>query len=408
MEKAKTSQIHIGLGAIGFAASLYALATHLKATVTGEALSCDVSQNVSCTKVFGSEYGEFLGIPLGAFGMAYFGIVLTVAFLPIIIEVSTKWIAQWRLLVATVGFATSALLFYVSSFKINAVCPVCSGIHVLNLILFVVSFVQFNKVKLDESVAHPNAFLKLVSTALLFATPPIIAGVIGPSIAPMIYSNSSTISATETAQPASAEGTPLATEALTFNKSNFVGKGEDYRKGADDARVVMYMWSDFQCPACRMASEGIEKATKEFGQNRVLFVYKNYPLSSTCNPKVQSNMHPYACTAAVAARCAGAQGKFWEFKNWIFTLQELEGKDLETAHSSESYTRQAETLGLNNQRFGECLKSNVEMEKIQEDMQAADKIGITGTPMIIINGRKFTGNVRDSSALIAEFEAASR
>lgn len=408
MEKAKASQVHIGLGAIGFAVSLYALAAHLKATVTGETLSCDLSESVSCTKVFGSEYGEFLGMPLGAFGMAYFGIVLTVAFLPKIVEVSPKWIAQWRMLVATIGFATSALLFYLSYFKLNAVCPVCTGIHVINLILFIVSFMQFNKVRGEESVAHPNAFLKLVSTALLFATPPLIAGVIGPSIAPMIYSKSTTISATEPGQPAAAVGTPVAADVLTFNKSNFVGKGEDYRKGADDARVVMYMWSDFQCPACRMAAEGIDKAVKEFGQNRVLFVYKNYPLSSACNAKVQSNMHPYACNAAVAARCAGAQGKFWEFKEWVFTLQELEGKDLEAAHSTESYTKHVESLGLDSKRFGECLKSNAEMEKLQEDMQAADKIGITGTPMIIINGRKFTGNVRDSAALIAEFEAASR
>lgn len=407
MEKAKISQLHVVLGAVGFAVSLYALTAHLKAAVTGETLSCDLSENVSCTKVFGSEYGEFLGMPLGAFGMAYFGIVLTVAFLPKIVEVSSKWIAQWRLLVSGIGFATSALLFYISYFKLHAVCPVCTGIHAINLVLFIVSVMQFNKVRGEESVAHPNAFLKLVSTSLLFATPPLIAGVVGPSIAPMIYNKSTTISTSEPNKPAVA-ATPLAADALTVNKSNFVGKGEDYRKGADDARVVMYMWSDFQCPACRMAAAGIDKALKDFGENRVLYVYKNYPLSNACNPKVQSNMHPYACSAAVAARCAGAQGKFWQFKDWVFTLQDLEGKNLEAAHSTESYTKQAEGFGIDSKRFGECLKSNAEMEKLQEDMQAADKIGITGTPMIIVNGRKFNGNVRDSAALIAEFEAASK
>ncbi len=406
MERAKTSQGHVVLGVVGFAVSLYALAAHLKGAVTGESLSCDISESVSCTKVFGSEYGEFFGMPLGAFGMAYFGIVLTVAFLPKIVEVSEKWIAQWRLLVTGIGFATSAVLFYISSFKIHAVCPVCTGIHVINFILFILSYMQFSKVKLEDSTAHPNAFLKLVSTSLLFATPPLIAGVIGPSLAPMIYAKNTTLSSADA--KATPVGTPLAAEVLTINKSNFVGKGEDYRKGPDDARIVMFMWSDFQCPACRMAATGIDSALKEYGANRVLFVYKNYPLSNVCNPKVQSNMHPFSCNAAVAGRCAGAQGKFWEFKEWAFSLQDLEGKNFEAAHSPESYIKQAESMGLDTKRFAECLKSNAEMEKIQEDMQAADKIGITGTPMIIINGRKFNGNVRDPSALIAEFEAAAK
>jgi hypothetical protein len=68
---AKLNVVSLILGLIGFGTSLYALTLHLKAKTSAGSLGCDVNDLVNCSKVIGGEYGEFMTIPLGAYGMAY-------------------------------------------------------------------------------------------------------------------------------------------------------------------------------------------------------------------------------------------------------------------------------------------------------------------------------------------------
>lgn len=49
----------------------------------------------------------------------------------------------------------------------------------------------------------------------------------------------------------------------------------------------------------------------------------NYPQDISCNANMQQPGHLYACKAAVMARCAGAQDRFWEMHDAIFALPEL-------------------------------------------------------------------------------------
>lgn len=403
---AKANWILLVLGLGGFALSLDALLMHLKASVDGQALACDINETFSCSKVFGSSYGEFLGIPLGAFGMAYFGIVMAVAVLPKMVDVSEKWISHWRLVVSGIGIAASLQLFYISYFVLHAVCPVCTAIHVINLLVFGLSLYGFFKNRKTILFAHPNAFLKLVSTSLALATPPLLAGVLGPSIAPMIFKKNAPVVTDSSGKPVAKP--TIAPELLTVAKNNFVGKGEDYRKGNDDAKVVMHMWSDFECPACRMASGAIDAALAEYGKDKVLFVYRNYPLSSDCNPSIQRQMHPHACDLAEAARCAGAQGKFWEFKEWAFKIQDLSEGDKAKNYSRDSIAAQASALGLDATRFKQCLDSDVELAKIKDDVAVGDKVGIPGTPTIVINGQKFQGDWRQPETFINAWEQYSK
>ena len=85
-------------------------------------------------------------------------------------------------------------------------------------------------------------------------------------------------------------------------------------------------------------------------------------------------MHPYAEKAAEAARCAGTQGKFWEFHDLLFVGKKLQPADLR---------EQARTLNLDQERFDKCLVEGVEAAAVEKDAEEAKSSGITGTPSFL-------------------------
>jgi protein-disulfide isomerase/uncharacterized membrane protein len=395
------------MGVVGFFTSLYALIEHVKLKQSGGSpLSCDVNNLVNCSTALSSSYGQLFEIPLGAYGMSFFGIIIALSLLSKLTDVSNKWIGRWKLLVSSVGVIVSAFLAYISYGKLNVVCPVCSSVHAISLFIFLWSLFFFIKNKSSSTFAHPSAFLKLVSLSLALGVPPLVAGLLTPALASMFQKNTATTPST-VPTPAVASSTPFPAEWLSVSRSNFVGKGEDYRLGNDNAKVVLQMFSDFECPHCKYTSENIKTALAQIDSSKVLFVYKNFPLSSNCNRHVSSGGHKHACSLASAARCAGQQGKFWEFKEWAFTGIEMSEAEKEKNFSQTGLQEQAQKLGLDTKRFAQCVASKVEYAKIQEDADLGQKLGLKGTPLLILNGQTFEG-ARNSQDFVSVFNSLIR
>ncbi len=141
-------------------------------------------------------------------------------------------------------------------------------------------------------------------------------------------------------------------------------------KGLATAPVTVVVWSDFECPACgRMVPLLDEITTKR--PNDVRVVHKFYPL-----PK-----HPNAHKAALAAWAAQRQGKYWDYEKKLFADQ--------SAMTEADLTRHARELGLDLARFEADRASDAAEKTVARDRAAADAAGLTGTPHIVINGRKF-------------------
>lgn len=140
-------------------------------------------------------------------------------------------------------------------------------------------------------------------------------------------------------------------------------------KGSPDATVTVVEWADFECPFCKEVYPVLDKLVSRFdGQVRV--VYKFYPLDS----------HPHGEIAARAGVAAFNQGKFWEMHHKMFDNQSrLEQADLE---------RYAREIGLDVAKFRADMASKETGDRILKDKQQAEQLGLTGTPMIFINGRE--------------------
>ncbi len=139
-------------------------------------------------------------------------------------------------------------------------------------------------------------------------------------------------------------------------------------KGDPKAPVTIVEFSDFQCPYCKKAETTMKDLLAVYN-GRAKLAFRDFPLRE---------IHPQAQIAAEAARCAGEQGKFWEFHDALFADQsKLDEADL-VAH--------ARTLGLDEKSFRPCLAAGKFKPQIEQDLQEGIKAGVAGTPGFFING----------------------
>ena len=146
----------------------------------------------------------------------------------------------------------------------------------------------------------------------------------------------------------------------------------DRRLGPDHAPITIVEFSDFQCPYCRQSVTVLKALQRVYG-DRIRLIYRDY-----LGPN-----HVHALRAAEAARCAGEQGKFWEYHDLLF--------DRQSAGNGWDFAALAKELHLQHDRFESCLQSHRFREQIAKDLQDGLKLGITSTPTFLINGRPLVG-----------------
>lgn len=142
--------------------------------------------------------------------------------------------------------------------------------------------------------------------------------------------------------------------------------------GSDDpvlgdrhAPVVIFEYSDFQCPFCAQAQPALNQIRKAYG-DKVALVFRHLPL----------DMHPAARSAALASVCAQEQGKFWEFHNQLFQNQEL--------LDVENYLAWAKKLGLDEHKFAACMSSAGAQEALGKSLNASLSAGVDSVPTFIV------------------------
>jgi protein-disulfide isomerase len=143
-------------------------------------------------------------------------------------------------------------------------------------------------------------------------------------------------------------------------------------KGPKDALVTIVQFSDYQCPFCSRVEPTINQVMDAY-KGKVRVAWKDLPLP----------FHPNAVPAALAARAAGEQGKFWEMHDKIFANQQ----NLDRA----TFEKYAGELGLNMARFKSALDQQKYKSEIDADAAQGNKIGASGTPAFFVNGVFLSG-----------------
>jgi Na+/H+ antiporter NhaA len=164
-----------------------------------------------------------------------------------------------------------------------------------------------------------------------------------------------------------------ATRDDLLDLSEEVDPERDHVRGSEDASVTLVEYGDYQCPYCGQAESVIRQLLDSFGDD-LRYVWRHLPLS---------DVHEHAQMAAEAAEAAAEQGEFWRMHDVLLDHQgDLTPPDL---------TRYARDLGLDVDRFLECVRLRRNAPRIAEDVASADASGVAGTPSFFINGKRHSG-----------------
>jgi len=141
--------------------------------------------------------------------------------------------------------------------------------------------------------------------------------------------------------------------------------------GPEGAAVTLIEFLDYQCPYCHKAQEVVDRVLARY-EGQVRFVHRDFLLG-----------RPRSLPAARAARCAGDQGRFWDYHRDLLTRP----GDM----SDEDLKARAASLSLDAGGFGACLASDRHDKAIQQAVDDGHALGITGTPTFFVNGRRLVG-----------------
>lgn len=158
-------------------------------------------------------------------------------------------------------------------------------------------------------------------------------------------------------------------------------------RGNKDAKVVAINFDDFECPFCsRMHQQIFPAIFKEYG-DRVLFIYKDFPLEE---------IHPWAVHAAVDANCLAAQNNdaYWDYADYLHGNQRsISGtRDAQFAELDKQATLQAQKHSLDVPKLQACVKAQDE-RTVRASMREGEALDVSATPMMFVNGQKVDGAV---------------
>jgi protein-disulfide isomerase len=171
--------------------------------------------------------------------------------------------------------------------------------------------------------------------------------------------------------PGPAAPRPAASSTSAAPRFNVSGPGRPAR-GGRNAAVEIVAFTNFECPFCRKAAPTIRQVLDAYGE-RVRFVYRHFPLDRFVGSD----------RAAEAAECAGEQGKFWPYHDWLYAYGESE--------YPSDLTRAASAAGLDMTRFGSCVSDRRFQATVASDLAAGRAAGVNATPTFFINGRPLAG-----------------
>jgi len=143
----------------------------------------------------------------------------------------------------------------------------------------------------------------------------------------------------------------------------------DHVYGNPDAVVSLVEYSDFECPFCKRFHSTARELVDESG-GRVNWVYRHFPLAMH-NPGAQKQAEASECAAAL-----GGNEAFWRYTDTIFERTRSNGNGFPL----DGLVPLAEEIGLDGDAFRRCLEEERFAERVNEDYEEGERIGIRGTP----------------------------
>jgi len=343
----------LALALAGLACALYLARLHQQAHA-GIASFCAINETFDCDRVATSRYSVLLGLPVAVWGVFAFGAASALAAWALARRGTGSFPRGLLFLVALASVGACVALALVSKLLIGAWCIVCAASWAAALGLLAAAVRACRPEGVPAAVREDLAAVRAnpASTAAL------------ATLAVAVVASAAALYPRYWERPAPGAALPAA------------GK-----RAAAGHPVVIYEFSDYECPFCARAHE----ETKAFLASRpdLKLVRRHFPLDPSCNPAVKKAIHPVACALARAGICAEAQGKFAQMDDALFANQEARRSIFELARR----------VGLDVPRFEKCLGSRETAERLALDIAAGVRDQIPATPAFLVDGTLSVGRI---------------
>ena len=371
---------------VGLAASVAAAYTHYHMLADPTYRSfCDVSATVSCTQVYQSRFGTFLGIPVAIFGALFFvaTVLLSAAGLTARPQVRES-VPGYLFVVSTLALAVVLYLGYASFFLLKTVCVLCLTTYAAVIGLFLVS---------GAATSFPMTTLprRASRDARIFVSSPLAL-----TLAVLFFAGAASTLAffpREAAPAAAAAGDAAAASAAPQPTQNQRSEFERWYASqprvplivpAEGAKVLVVKFNDYQCPACGQSYTQYKPIFAKYEAEHpgaVRLVMKDYPLNRDCNDALGQTIHVAACDAAVAVRLAPS-AKREAMEEWLYAHQPAM-----TPPSVRQAARDIAQIADFDAKYASTLSL------VKGDVALGRQLGIKSTPTFFINGVKIEGGL---------------
>jgi len=350
---------------VGAAASAYLLVEY----VTGQPGLCLTGSG--CDLVRASAFAYPLGIPTPLFGLVFY---LAAAWV-VLRTMDSKRIAGIApgtalLALAVAGAIASMILTALEAFVIEAFCTWCLVQAGASLVLLVAAVGLPRHDPGDPDERHSRRARQQASQALEGERRSLLMTArLGGGGAVLAVGALLAMGATGGTPGPSPEGSSLAPAG-------------NPHLGAGPVEVVEF--ADFQCPGCATVAPILADLAES---NAMTLVFRYFPLDS---------IHANADASARATEAAHQQGRFWEMSAAIYARQGA-WKDLSSTDADAFFRSVAADVGLDVEAWQAAYESDEVAAAVDVDRQAAEGMGLTGTPTLFIDGRLYSGSLSEDA-----------
>ncbi len=124
-------------GALGLIASLFLAYDQIKIWQNPSYQpACNLNPLISCGGVINSGQGKLFGVPGPIYGVIVFPVIATVGMALLAGAKFKRWFWQGLQLGVTGGIVFALWMFWVSLYRIRALCPFCLGVDVVVYVVF--------------------------------------------------------------------------------------------------------------------------------------------------------------------------------------------------------------------------------------------------------------------------------
>jgi protein-disulfide isomerase/uncharacterized membrane protein len=334
---------------------------------------CAMSEGVNCETVALSPYAVFAGVPVAVWGIGGYLLMGVLACSGLgKRRLHAAW--PWGLLLALTGFSVlaSAILAYISATQIASLCLFCLCSYAITAALMVLALTAARKsrARLSDLVLLDVKALVRHPLLAMAASIVIMAMLLGLALLMPRYWKA----------PGWQDLPPLP--------SGLDADGHPWI-GASHPRLTIVEFSDYECPHCRKAHKSVRLLAAKH-PDQVRLIHRHLPLDQACHPGIRAPFHTHACRFAEAAECAGAQGRFWEMNDALFSIQDkVKAKNVDPMDL-------AVRIGLSRAQFKRCMDDHASAPRIARDIEASMTRRLSGTPTFVIADEVLPGWVSES------------